>query len=44
MTLQASSSAAEAWRLSSLVTTTEGDITRLNNDLELKAASFTRSR
>jgi len=33
---QASASAAEIGRLSGLVTTTEGDIHRLNDDLELK--------
>src|ERR1700712_3367976 len=40
---QASSSAAEVGRLSGLVTQTEGDITRLNNDLELKGELYKKS-
>ena len=40
---QASSSAAEVGRLSGLVTSTEGDITRLNNDLELKGELYKKS-
>ena len=40
---QASSSAAEVGRLSGLVTSTEGDITRLNDDLELKGELYKKS-
>src|SRR6195952_4021241 len=40
---QAAAAAAEVGRLSGLVTTTEGDITRLNNDLELKGELYKKS-
>ncbi len=40
---QASSSAAEVGRLSGLVTSTEGDIRRLNDDLELKGELYKKA-
>src|SRR6195952_843507 len=40
---EAASAAAEVGRLSGLVTSTEGDITRLNNDLELKGELYKKS-
>src|SRR4051794_25161011 len=40
---QAAASAAEVGRLSGLVTTTEGDITRLNDDLELKGELYKKA-
>src|SRR4051794_31106444 len=39
----ASAAAAEVGRLSGLVTATQGDITRLNNDLELKGELYKKS-